>query len=144
MNSYVLKISFKRWAKLWSSVSLKLYPLSVADQAERRDFRIAQLIGKTPGSLRRELHPQTLFLKKRQFNRGGAYYKPDQLFHDQCYNPGRWRYRHVTIRRDADPISVSGTAEHGAWLQPPTNSCSGHRKLIDLSNPFILRSRRTR
>src|ERR1700732_269627 len=44
VNSYLLKIRFKRWGKLWSPGNVHLFDLEEADQQERSDRRIASTL----------------------------------------------------------------------------------------------------
>src|ERR1035437_4601141 len=67
LNSYLLKISFKRWAKLWSAANLKLYSVKAADGAERRDLRMAEYIHLLPvTALRNTIAQKRYSLKKRK------------------------------------------------------------------------------
>jgi len=47
-NSYVLKISFKRWAKLWAIANMHLYPNRRAQAIEIRDQRIGTALRILP------------------------------------------------------------------------------------------------
>jgi FkbH-like protein len=47
-SSYLLKIRFKRWAKLWSPGSVKQHPLADADRRERRDQQIGKFLYQFP------------------------------------------------------------------------------------------------
>ena len=65
LNSYLVKIRFKRWGKLWSLGNLKLHSLTEADRAERRDFRVAKSIRSVPlNGLRNLLAQKRYSLKK--------------------------------------------------------------------------------
>src|ERR1700677_4910129 len=44
VTSYLLKIRFKRWGKLWSPGNVRVLALSKAGQVERRDRRIASAL----------------------------------------------------------------------------------------------------
>lgn len=52
LNGYLLKIRFKRWAKLWAPGNLQLYPTDVAQKLERRDHRIGTALYQTPAPAR--------------------------------------------------------------------------------------------
>src|ERR1700733_9771887 len=39
-NSYLLKIRFKRWGKLWSPGNVRLRSIAQAERLEQRDYRI--------------------------------------------------------------------------------------------------------
>src|SRR5579864_6998837 len=48
VNSYLLKLRFKRWAKLWSPGNIHLISLDEADRIEDRDRRIGSLLNQLP------------------------------------------------------------------------------------------------
>lgn len=41
INPYLLKITFKRWAKLWATARADVQPIALADRREKNDLRIA-------------------------------------------------------------------------------------------------------
>jgi FkbH-like protein len=136
VNSYVLKISFKRWAKLWSTASLRLYPLPAADRAERRDFQVAKVIGKTPGSLRRTLTHKRYSWKKRWANRGAAGARPN-CFMIECYNPSAGAISiTVTIRRDGATIPFQALLSMEPGFNRHRISVAEIERTIDISTPF--------
>ena len=51
-NSYLLKIRFKRWGKLWSPGTVRLHGTVHAEQLERRDYRIGSLLYQLPAPSR--------------------------------------------------------------------------------------------
>ncbi|MGA7415814.1 MAG: HAD-IIIC family phosphatase, partial [Bryobacteraceae bacterium] len=137
VNSYLLKISFKRWGKLWSTANLKLYPLPAADRAERRDFRIAKLIGKTPGLIRRELTHKRYSLKKRGMRRrfaGGS--RPNCLM-VECYNPSAAAVSiTVTIRRDGSQLPFQELLQMEPGFSRHRVSVAEIERTVDLSSHF--------
>jgi hypothetical protein len=48
LNSYLLKIRFKRWGKLWSPGSVRLQSSQQAERRERRDYRIGTALYQLP------------------------------------------------------------------------------------------------
>src|SRR5690348_8098750 len=44
LNSYILRIRFKRWGKLWAPANLRTYSVEDADRSERSDLRVATLL----------------------------------------------------------------------------------------------------
>ena len=44
LNSYVLKIGFKRWGKLWTPGNLRLYSLPEAARREAWDYRVGTAV----------------------------------------------------------------------------------------------------
>jgi FkbH-like protein len=47
-NSYVLKIRFKRWAKLWTPGTLRMHSPEQAEALELRDYRIGRTLQRLP------------------------------------------------------------------------------------------------
>src|SRR5580700_4675040 len=47
-NSYLLKIRFKRWGKLWTPGNTRLYPMAVSDRLEKRDQTIGSVLYQLP------------------------------------------------------------------------------------------------
>jgi FkbH-like protein len=47
-NSYILRIHFKRWGKLWSPGNVALHPSVHAAQLEKRDYRLGTILQKLP------------------------------------------------------------------------------------------------
>jgi FkbH-like protein len=137
VNSYLLKISFKRWAKLWSTANLKLYPLPVADRAERRDFRIAKLIGKTTGSIRRKLTYKRYSLKKYFMRRGVADASRPNCFMIECYNPCATPVSvTVTIRRDGAQVPFQALLRMDSGFSRHRVPVAEIERAVDLSKHF--------
>ena len=44
VNSYLLKINFKRWGKLWTPATARLHAAAQAVEIERRDYRIGNAL----------------------------------------------------------------------------------------------------
>jgi FkbH-like protein len=51
-NSYLLKIRFKRWGKLWSPGSVRLHSAVQAERLERRDYRLGTMLYQLPAPSR--------------------------------------------------------------------------------------------
>ncbi len=106
LNSYLLRISFKRWAKLWSSANLRMYSLRAAEKAERADHRIARCIQALPNpGLERFVSLKRYSMKKwRAMNDVQVTMRPD-YFLVECYNPNAAEAPlSVTIRREDSRI----------------------------------------
>jgi FkbH-like protein len=96
LNSYLLKISFKRWAKIWAPANLALHSLESADIAERRDRRIASYIQAIPlTSIRSVVTTKRYSLKKRQVVASSDYAESPNCFLIECYNP------------NAEPVTIT-------------------------------------
>ena len=90
VNSYLLKIRFKRWGKLWSPGNVHLYALEEADRQERSDQRIASGLQRlpVPGSLRSFATSKRYVWKKRVTSARKPSSAPPDLFVVECFNPG--------------------------------------------------------
>jgi len=90
ISSYLLKIRFKRWAKLWSPGNVRLYPVQEALELERRDLRIATLLQgiPLPKAIRRSAATKRYSWKKRSVHRLMVGPQLPTAFILECYNPG--------------------------------------------------------
>jgi FkbH-like protein len=94
LNSYILKIRFKRWGKLWTVGNTRLHSPKQAKILERRDIRVASGIQFVPlSALKKRLTVHRYNQKKRWASRlsapdGGATpsVRPN-CFLLECYNP---------------------------------------------------------
>jgi FkbH-like protein len=90
VNSYLLKVKFKRWGKLWAPGNIHLLSLSEADRAESLDQKIAKALYQLPLP-----HPVRNFASGKRYgwkkrlatNRRRVSAFPNQ-FVIECYNPG--------------------------------------------------------
>lgn len=88
LNGYLLKVSFKRWAKLWAAGNVRLYGRPVADRITGRDLRLAASIQAVP------LQVLKIKLAQRRYSwkkKAAAHpvvkgYLPDCML-IECYNP---------------------------------------------------------
>jgi FkbH-like protein len=90
VNSYLLKIRFKRWGKLWSPGNIHLYAVEEADRRERSDQRIASSLQRlpVPASLRTFATGKRYVWKKRVTNARKPSPVPPDFFVVECFNPG--------------------------------------------------------
>jgi FkbH-like protein len=88
VNSYLLKISFKRWGKLWSPGSSRLFSVSRAASIDRWDGRIGATLQDlpVPGSARNFFVHKRYSYKKRRAQWGGGAELPTS-FLLECFNP---------------------------------------------------------
>ena len=106
LNGYILKIEFKRWAKLWSVGNTRTYAMSNADRLEKRDHRISRYIQSIPGHMLKVKVIQKRYswkkmLAKRQIKHWES---PDEML-IECYNPNRSIVSMtLKIRRAQSPI----------------------------------------
>ncbi len=89
LNSYLLKVRFKRWGKLWAPGNLRLRSIAKAARLERRDYRIATTLHQLPlpPSLKRAVTCKRYNFKKRMAQRGASEGAAPSSFLLECYNP---------------------------------------------------------
>jgi FkbH-like protein len=87
LNSYILKISFKRWGKLWTPGSLNMRSVEHAKAIERRDYRIGKLLVQLPNPIRSIATGKRYGLKKRLAYRSPRHHHSATSFLLECYNP---------------------------------------------------------
>lgn len=89
LNSYLLKICFKRWGKLWARGNFRLYSDKRADRLERRDYRLGSALQRVPlpATVRRRAAWKRYAFKKRLASRGAKQGNPPTSFVLECYNP---------------------------------------------------------
>lgn len=89
LNSYLLKIRFKQWGKLWAPGSGRLYPMEEAKRLEGRDFRIGSTLYQLPlpGPLKRTAVAKRYSFKKRVAQRSAAGEGLPTSFLLESYNP---------------------------------------------------------
>jgi FkbH-like protein len=90
LNDYVLKITFKRWAKLWAPGNIRLRPFGSALRAEHRDYRIGLTLTSPvlPRSIRTLATGKRYSLKKKLAYRRHTDASLPSSFMLECYNPG--------------------------------------------------------
>jgi FkbH-like protein len=89
VNGYLLKVSFKRWGKLWARGNFRLFSRRHADQVERRDYRIGTALQRMPfpKRTRRLASIKRYSFKKRLASRGVKNGRTPTSFLCECYNP---------------------------------------------------------
>lgn len=89
VNSYLLKVSFKRWGKLWSPGNVHLHSAKEAERLERRDYRIGATLYQLPlpSSVKRVVTGKRYGLKKRLAYRPSKGTDLPTCFLLECYNP---------------------------------------------------------
>lgn len=89
VNGYILKITFKRWAKLWTPGNIRLRSANHARRMETRDFRIGSALIHlpAPASVRRYATGKRYVLKKRLAVGGASPAIQPASFLLECFNP---------------------------------------------------------
>ena len=138
LNAYLLKITFKPWAKLWAVANTNLHTLSEADALEQKDRRLASGIQLIPiKALKAEAMRKRYAWKKRSARRGESSGEAPNCLLIECYNPGTEAVSMTLIVRGDQPERPYQA------LLPMTPGFNRHRldmaemaKLIDPGSPF--------
>jgi len=138
LNGYLLKISFKRWAKLWSKVSPELRPIPAADRAELQDLRIGSLIQSIPlRGLQTTLIHKRYSWKKRMAQRAAKSTLAPNCLLIECYNPAASAMRMtLTIRGAGSPIPFQLLLEMAPGFNSHRIPAGRIRERINLAQPF--------
>jgi FkbH-like protein len=105
LNGYLLKITFKPWAKLWSTANTHLRTLAQADKLEARDRRLATGIGMLPvAALKAEVMRKRYAWKKRQARAPSVRGELPTCLVVECYNP------------EPAAVGVTLTIRRESWL----------------------------
>jgi FkbH-like protein len=109
LNSYLLKIRFKRWGKLWTPGNIRLLSTHDALRLERRDYRIGTTLYQlpVPASVKTfATHKRYSFKKRAAYRASGGNCLPT-AFVLECYNPSTRPIRlSLTMRSIDDRVKV--------------------------------------
>jgi len=141
VNSYLLKIRFKRWGKLWTPGTIRLHDAGKAEKLETRDHRIGSAIQRFPLPSLVKIAATTKryeFKKKIASPASGSTTLPT-CFLLECYNPESHNVRLSLTMRATDEHSMMP-------FQKLINLTPGFHRirvpleeiaaLIDLQQPF--------
>jgi FkbH-like protein len=89
VNSYILKIRFKRWGKLWTPGNIRLLSARAAGRRESRDYRMASLLhaAPLPSLVKITAAKKRYGFKKRAANSPASSPEMPASFLMECYNP---------------------------------------------------------
>jgi FkbH-like protein len=143
VTSYLLKVRFKRWGKLWSPGNVRILPMSKADQVEQRDRRIASALTQpaVPGGLRKFAVQKRYVWKKRLATSGRLSPGSPDRFVMECYNPGD---QAIDLSLTMRPTSGHSQIPYQTLIrvppgfvrqQIPTDEIS---RVLDLGAPFSI------
>jgi FkbH-like protein len=138
LNSYILRISFKRWGKLWSPANLKTYSLGDADRAEQRDLRVATFLNTVPiAAIRNNLTSKRYSMKKRwAASDASGEGRPNCLL-IECYNPNPASVSiTVTARQDSSPIPFQALLMMEPGFNRHRVAVADFERVIDVSTQF--------
>jgi FkbH-like protein len=140
-NSYILKIRFKRWGKLWSPGNIRLHSAVQAEKIEQRDYQIGTVLYQLPVplSLKGVVTGQRYRFKKRLANRPERDGDLPTSFLVECYNPHSYSIRiSLTIRpANEDKLTAFQSLIHCTpGFHRVRFSVKEIRKLLDVRSPF--------
>lgn len=89
VNGYLLKIRFKRWAKLWTPGNLRLHSIENAKKIEKRDYRVGTLLCQLPipVPIKKTVTGKRYNFKKRMAGRTSRKTAAPTCFLFECFNP---------------------------------------------------------
>lgn len=90
LNSYLLKITFMQWAKLWTPGNIRLHQADAALRIENRDYRIGSALQQfpLPHTVRNFTVNKRYSLKKKLAYGAKQTEQRPNSFLLECYNPG--------------------------------------------------------
>jgi FkbH-like protein len=109
LNSYLLKIRFKRWGKLWSPGSVRLRSNEQASRLERRDYRIGSVLYQIPlpAGIKAAVTAKRYSFKKRIASRPADATDLPTAFLLECYNPESRSVRlSLTLRSSNEEVRI--------------------------------------
>jgi len=89
VNTYLLKIRFKRWGKLWTPGNVRLHPAGKAETLEKRDHRIGRALQRfpLPSLVTITAATKRYGFKKRMASSPSNHEEFPTCFLVECYNP---------------------------------------------------------
>jgi FkbH-like protein len=141
LNSYLLKIRFKRWGKLWTPGNIRLRSARDAQKRERRDYRIGTTLRQfpMPTSIRTLATQKRYSFKKRVAYRAGGGNDLPSAFVLECYNPESKLVRlSLTMRSIDDQVKVpfQKLIELSSGFHRVRVGYEEITKFLDLRSPF--------
>lgn len=143
VNSYILKITFKRWAKLWAPGVTQLYSAGEALARESTDYRIGRMLHRVPlpASLKAPVTRRRYSWKKRRAGRGQWRGELPTEFICECYNPSaRSLDLSLTVRSAHElvgfPFQALITVNPG--FHRASISVDEISRFVDLRQPFTV------
>jgi FkbH-like protein len=141
VNSYLLKIRFKRWGKLWTPGTIRLHAAGKAEKLEARDYRIGSALQRfpLPSLVKIAATTKRYGFKKRMASPATDGRTLPTCFLLECYNPESHNVRLSLTMRASDehammPFQKLINLTPGFHrVRVPLEEIAG---LIDLQQPF--------
>jgi FkbH-like protein len=143
LNSYLLKIRFKRWGKLWTPGNIHLYPVEKAQRLERRDYAIGTTLVQIPlpSPLKSKVTGKRYSFKKKMASWVGPSGKLPTCFLVECYNPEPQTVQLSLTMRAVDTekkIPFQRLIELTPGFHRVRIPCSEIARVLDLRAPFSI------
>lgn len=141
LNGYLLKITFKRWAKLWAPGNLALNAVETVRRREARDYMIGKRLAKAPlpRTVRGFAARKRYSLKKKAAHAAHPAQVPPDSFLVESYNPETEAVGlSLTVRAASGLVTIP--FQRLIEVQPGFNRVripySEIASLINISEPF--------
>jgi len=143
VNSYLLKIRFKRWGKLWTPANVHLHSAAQAERLERRDYRIGSVLYQlpVPSVIKSALKGKRYSYKKRVANRAAESNEMPSSFLIECYNPQPYSIRLSLTMRALDAgqnIPFQKLIELTPGFRRVRVAMQEITRVLDVRNPFTI------
>jgi FkbH-like protein len=109
LNGYILKLRFKRWAKLWTTGNTRIFPLNQAKALEDSDLAIAEQLRRIPNTPLQIRYISERYNDKKKWALQPAPAEDEQpdYFLVECYNPSaRLVSVSLVMRATAPPHAI--------------------------------------
>lgn len=141
VNSYILKIRFKRWGKLWTPGNVRLHSAEKAEKLEKRDYRIGKTLQTipVPSLVKITTATKVYGFKKRAAASASHGEQMPSCFLLECYNPESSNVQLSLTMRPSDAEAMIpfqkllDLAPGFHRIRIPIEEISG---LLDLRQPF--------
>jgi FkbH-like protein len=89
LNGYLMKLRFKRWAKVWTPGNIRLHSIENARRIEERDYRVGTFLYQlpVPGAIKKTVTSKRYSFKKRMACRTSRKDEAPTSFLFECFNP---------------------------------------------------------
>jgi FkbH-like protein len=141
LNSYILKIRFKQWGKLWTPGNIRLRSIEEASKLERRDHWIGSTLYQLPGTatVKQFATQKRYSFKKKMAYRAGIGESLPTAFVVECYNPSPKTVRlSLTMRSVNEDVKIpfQQLLELESGLHRVRVGYEEISRFLDLRSPF--------
>jgi len=141
VNSYLLKIQFKRWGKLLSPGNVHLHSITQAERRERRDYQIGTVLYQlpVPPGIKRAVTGKRYSFKKKLASRPAGGGRLPSSFLLECYNPQSYSIRlSLTMRpvNEEDKVPFQKLIELTPGYHQVRVPMNEIQQVLNVLNPF--------